>query len=203
MGGGRQGTRPIAAGRESPSSLEPVARGQWPVSAPTPQSPTPTPQMCDHGSIMPTPDILQPVDSEDLSDEVARLFEDLDRARPLDQRLLPGAFSPTLDAIETHDAVEIVIDVPGVPPDDLRVLLRGNIVIVAGGKTPPMADERARASFHLVERDCGRFARAVRLSGAFDPATATATLRGGELRVRVPRLSERRGHGVLVPVRRA
>ncbi len=159
--------------------------------------------MCDHGSIMPTPDILQPVDSEDLSDEVARLFEDLDRARPLDQRLLPGAFSPTLDAIETHDAVEIVIDVPGVPPDDLRVLLRGNIVIVAGGKTPPMADERARASFHLVERDFGRFARAVRLSGAFDAATATATLRGGELRVRVPRLSERRGHGVLVPVRRA
>lgn len=147
--------------------------------------------------------MLQPVDSEDLGDEVARLFEDLDRARPLDQRLLPGAFSPTLDAIETHDAVEIVIDVPGVLPDDLRVLLRGNVVIVAGGKTPPMADERARASFHLVERDFGRFARAVRLSGAFDAATATATLCGGELRVRVPRLNERRGHGVLVPVRRA
>jgi HSP20 family protein len=152
---------------------------------------------------MPTPDALPPVESDDLGQEVARLFEDLDGDRPLDQRLLPGAFSPTLDAIETHDVVEIVIDVPGVPPDDLRVLLRGNIVIVAGGKMPPMAAERARASFHVVERDFGRFARAVRLSGAFDASAATATLSGGELRVRVPRLSERRGRGVLIPVQRA
>jgi HSP20 family protein len=152
---------------------------------------------------MPTPDALPPVESDDLGQEVARLFEDLDGDRPLDQRLLPGAFSPTLDAIETHDVVEIVIDVPGVPPDDLRVLLRGNIVIVAGGKMPPMAAERARASFHMVERGFGRFARAVRLSGAFDASAATATLSGGELRVRVPRLSERRGRGVLIPVRRA
>jgi len=152
---------------------------------------------------MRTPDVLPPVESEDLGDEVARLFEDLDRARPLDQRLLPGAFSPTLDAVETADAIEIVVDVPGIPPDDLRVLVRGTVVIIAGGKLPPNRAERARASFHMVERDFGRFARAIRLSGAFDATGTTATLSGGELRVRVPRLDERRGRGVLVPVRRA
>lgn len=149
-----------------------------------------------------TLDSLPPFEAEDLGDEVARLFEDLDRARPLDRRLLPGAFSPTLDAVETCDAVEIVVDVPGVPPDDLRVLVKGNVVIIAGGKLPPNPCERARASFHLVERDFGRFARAVRLSGAFDAVGASATLGGGELRVRVPRLDERRGQGVRVPVRR-
>ena len=152
---------------------------------------------------MPSLDFLPPSDADDLGDEVARLFEDLDRARPLDQRLLPGAFSPTLDAVETCDAVDIVVDVPGVPPDDLRVLVKGNVVVIAGGKMPPNPAERARASFHLVERDFGRFARAIRLSGALDAAAATAVLNGGELRVRVPRLRERRGRGVLVPVRRA
>ncbi len=148
-------------------------------------------------------DSLPVAEVDDLGREVEQLFADLDRARPLDQRLLPGVFSPTLDAIETPEAIEIVVDVPGVVPDDLRVLLRGNVVIVAGGKQPPNAAERARASFHLVERDFGRFARAVRLNSAFDGARATATLSGGELRVRIPRLDERRSRGVLVPVRRA
>jgi HSP20 family protein len=151
---------------------------------------------------MPTLDSLPPFDAEDLGEDVARLFEDLDRARPLDRRLLPGAFSPTLDAVETAEAVDIVVDVPGVPPDDLRVLVKGAVVLIVGGKLPPNPAERAHASFHLVERDFGRFARAVRLTGAFDAGAATATLGGGELRVRVPRLDDRRGRGVVVPIRR-
>jgi HSP20 family protein len=129
----------------------------------------------------------------DLADEVRRLFDDLDRARPLDRRLLPGVFSPTLDAQETPGAVDIVVDLPGVALDDIRILIQGSVVIIAGGKMPPNPGERAEASFHLVERDFGRFARAVRLTGAFHTAQASATLANGELRVRVPKVEERRG----------
>jgi HSP20 family protein len=142
------------------------------------------------------------VDVGDLTDTVGRLFEDLDRARPLDRRLPPGIFTPTLDAFETDSGVEIVMDLPGSPPDDVRVLISGNVVIIAGGKLPPLPGERSRASFHQVERDFGRFARAIRLTGAFQVAGATATLANGELRVRIPRIEERRGRDVLVPVRR-
>jgi HSP20 family protein len=142
------------------------------------------------------------VDVGDLSDTVGRLFEDLDRARPLDRRLPHGIFTPTLDAFETDSGVEIVVDLPGTPPDDVRVLISGTVVIIAGGKLPPLPGERSRASFHQVERDFGRFARAIRLTGAFQVAAATATLANGELRVRIPRIDERRGRDVLVPVRR-
>ena len=138
----------------------------------------------------------------DLADEVRLLFDDLDRARPLDRRLLPGVFSPTLDAREFGDAVEIIVDLPGVALDDIRILIKGSVVIIAGGKTPPNPSERAEASFHLVERDFGRFARAVRLTGAFNTALATATLAGGELRVRIPKIEERRGRELTVAVRR-
>jgi len=138
----------------------------------------------------------------DLADEVRLLFDDLDRARPLDRRLLPGVFSPTLDALETADAVEIVVDLPGIALDDIRILIKGSVVIIAGGKTPPNPCERAEASFHLVERDFGRFARAVRLTGAFNTSLATATLTGGELRVRIPKTEERRGREIMVQVRR-
>jgi HSP20 family molecular chaperone IbpA len=56
------------------------------------------------------------------------------------------------------------------------------------------------AAYHLVERDFGRFARAVRLSGAFDIARARATLDLGELTVILPKLLERRGRAHRVPV---
>jgi HSP20 family protein len=138
----------------------------------------------------------------DLADEVRLLFDDLDRARPLDRRLLPGVFSPTLDARESDDAVEIIVDLPGVVLDDIRILIKGSVVIIAGGKMPPNPCERAEASFHLVERDFGRFARAVRLTGAFNAALSTATVSGGELHVRIPKIEERRGREIMVQVRR-
>jgi len=149
-------------------------------------------------------DTMLPLDDvRDLADEVQRLFADLDRERPLDQRLLPGVFSPTLDALETAEAVEIVVDLPGVAIDDVRVLLKDDIVVIAGGKMPLDPGERTAASFHLVERDFGRFARAVRVGGALNANQASATLGNGELRVRIPKVEDRRGRDVLVPVTRA
>jgi len=138
----------------------------------------------------------------DLGDEVRRLFDDLDRARPLDRRLLPSVFSPTLDARETADAVEVIVDLPGVALDDIRILIKGSVVLIAGAKMPPDPGERDQSSFHLVERDFGRFARAVRLTGAFHTAKAAATLANGELRVQVPKVEERRSHDFTVPVTR-
>jgi HSP20 family protein len=149
-------------------------------------------------------DTMLPLDDVgDLADQIQRLFADLDRARPLDQRLLPGVFSPTLDALETADAIEIVVDLPGVAVDDVRVLLKDDIVLIAGGKMPPDPGERTDASFHLVERDFGRFARAVRVGPALDASQASATLGNGELRVRIPKINDRRGREILVPVTRA
>ncbi len=149
-------------------------------------------------------DAMLPFTGEsDLADAVRKLFEDLDRERPLDRRLPPGFLSPTLDALETDEAVEILVDLPGVNAEDLRVLIRGSVLIIAGGKVPAHPAERAEASFHLVERDFGRFARAIRLNGAFQTSQATATLSRGELRVRIPKMQDSRGHDIVVPIKRA
>ena len=45
--------------------------------------------------------------------------------------------------------------------------------------------------------------RAVRLTGAFDAGKATATLSAGELRVILPRIEERRGRDIRIPVNTA
>ena len=92
------------------------------------------------------------------------------------------------------------MDVPGVPTDAVRVAVRGNTLLVVGRKPTDALETTAR--FHLAERSYGRFARAVRLDGAFDGSRARASLTGGQLRISLPLLADRRGRVFSIPVER-
>jgi HSP20 family protein len=135
-----------------------------------------------------------------LAEDVQRLFEDLSRRRTDRRPMVAGECMPGVDVFETDRAVEIVMDLPGVAADAIRILFKAGVVIIVGEKDRPDLSKRAPASFHLVERDFGRFARAVRITVAVDAAHATARLANGELRVVLPRLKERRGAGLLIPI---
>ena len=50
-----------------------------------------------------------------------------------------------------------------------------------------------------VEREFGRFARAVRVTGAFEVGAARAWLENGELTI-IPRRTDRRGHTHVIPI---
>lgn len=144
--------------------------------------------------------VPSPSDSQALAEEVGRLFEDLARDRPDQRPLVAGECTPLLDVLETERAIEVVLDVPGVPADCLRVLVRNGIVIVVGEKARSEPALRRSASFHLVERDFGRFARAVRVHVPIDASKAVAHVSHGELRIVLPKVAERRGRGIAVPV---
>jgi HSP20 family protein len=70
--------------------------------------------------------------------------------------------------------------------------------LIAGEKAPRRG--RPDASFHLVERGYGRFARVIRLTAACDTGKARATFVNGELRVTMPKIQERRGRSLRIPV---
>ena len=106
---------------------------------------------------------------------------------------------PPMDVLETEDGLEVVLDVPGIDLHAITVTHRDGSVIVAGYKRPTRCSH-GHAAFHLAERSFGRFARGVKLGGAFDPSRATATLIAGELRVRVPRIAERRGREIRIRI---
>jgi len=139
----------------------------------------------------------QPVD---LTGDVQRLLEDLARRRPDRRQLVAGECMPVVDVFETEKTVEIVLDLPGVAADAVRILFKAGVLLIVGEKDRPDVSKRGPASFHLVERDFGRFARAVRINAAIDGAQAKARLANGELRVVLPRIAERRGAGLLVPI---
>ena len=137
-------------------------------------------------------------ETSDLADDIRGLFEDLSRSLDRGLRAYSGECHPSLDVVETDRAVQVTIDVSGVPAEALRVLYRSGVLLIAGEKAP--APAAAHQTFHLVEREFGRFARAVRLNGAFDVQNAHAALVNGELTIVLPKLEERRGRGHRIPI---
>jgi HSP20 family protein len=121
--------------------------------------------------------------------------------RLLDASPVAAECTPPLDIIETNAALEAILDVPGVPEDSVEIVLSGNVLLVTGQKLPSRC-EHHDAAFHIAERSFGRFARAIGVDGAFDAGRATATLNGGELRIVLPRLADRRGGPIRIPITR-
>jgi HSP20 family protein len=114
---------------------------------------------------------------------------------------LPGSeWSPAVDVFESKDRLVVVMEVPGLPPDALRVVYRERELLLAG-------ERRARrtgpgATFHCLERPHGHFERTIPLDAAVDVARARASLAGGLLTVVLPRLRERRGRETVIPIER-
>jgi HSP20 family protein len=137
-------------------------------------------------------------ESAELADDIRELFQDLASTLRHELRAFSGEYHPSLDVRETDGAVEVIVDVAGVPMEALRVLIREGVLIVAGEKAPPPG--AVEQSYHLVEREFGRFARAVRLTGAFDVSRSHAHLAHGELTIVLPKMADRRGQAHRIQV---
>jgi HSP20 family protein len=108
-------------------------------------------------------------------------------------------YRPPVDIIETSEAIEIVADLPGVSRSSIRIIFTSGTLVITGQKRPPTCAHQD-AAFHLAERGFGRFAWGVRLAMAIDAAQARAVFEAGELRVTLPRIEERRGGEIRIPI---
>jgi HSP20 family protein len=146
--------------------------------------------MCDHGRLMAAP--------FDLSEWTGQLRQAVRDPGTPAGRESPSAWVPAMDVIERPDGLEVIVDLAGVR-GAVRVTVKGGMLVIAGDKRSPHPCA-AGAAFHVAERTFGPFARAVPLRLAFDARTITATLAHGELRIVVPRIEERRGREIDIPI---
>jgi HSP20 family protein len=132
----------------------------------------------------------------EMGDEVRRLLEWTGQ-----EGSAAGAeCTPPVDVVETTAGIEVLMDLPGVDAESVQVAFARNTLVIAGRKAASACGHR-EAAFHLAERTFGRFVRAVRVTGAFDAGAARASLTAGELHVTLPRIVERRGQRIRIPVR--
>lgn len=143
--------------------------------------------------------MVLPSEPSEFREDLRRIFREVDRAPDGGgDATLTGECAPALDVYETDETVELTMDLPGVDAGAVRVVAKGPAILIAGTKAPRRT--RPESSFHLVERGYGRFARAIRLAVACDTSRATATLTGGELQISIPKMVERRGRSIPIPV---
>ena len=120
---------------------------------------------------------IQPAEWGELSDDIRQLFDELAATRPTGSAEAAGTCRPLSDVVKADQAIELAVDPSGVPAASFT------------------------HTYHLVERDFGRFARVVRFTGAFDVERGAATLGAGQLTVVLPKRLERRGVAHRVTIR--
>ena len=67
-----------------------------------------------------------------MGEDLRRLFDLLDAQSLTDAP--PGECHTPADVIESSQQVEVIVDLPGVPPDQVQVVFAGGTVLVAGVK---------------------------------------------------------------------
>lgn len=102
-----------------------------------------------------------------------------------------GEWQPSLDIVETPESIQILVEVPGLAAGDLKVEVRGTLVIISGTKSTPLpAAQKIR--FHCMERGHGRFKREVQLFWPVNSHNGAAHLADGLLTVCFPRIQDKR-----------
>ncbi|GGM92056.1 heat-shock protein [Thermus composti] len=122
--------------------------------------------------------MLEPLDRWETLRKLKELQE---RIAELAYRLTgeePAAWTPRVDLLEDEEHYVLLVDLPGVRPEDLELLEEGSRITLAGVRHP------LPGTYLLEERPMGTFRRTLDLPGPIEEGTAQAVLRQGVLEVR-------------------
>jgi HSP20 family protein len=143
------------------------------------------------------PDDLGPLmEVARIQSEINRLFDNL-----LDlggDETPGGSWIPNADIIENDDELLLKVELPGVDAKRLGISVHGGNVIVRGEKSRP--EVAGPAEFHIAERAFGGFKRVIHLGVPVNTRRARAVLKNGLLRIRFPKVPNRRGEEVPIEV---
>lgn len=134
-----------------------------------------------------------------LQHEVNQLFRRLtllDRS----ENLPSSEWCPPADIYETRGCLVVVMEVPGLSPESLKVAFRDHSLVVTGRRRTRRPG--AGVFFQCLERPDGRFQRVLPLDMPIDVVGTRAKLEQGVLSVTLPRLRERRGRETLISIDR-
>jgi HSP20 family molecular chaperone IbpA len=122
-------------------------------------------------------------DIEHAADEIEQLFADLWEVFPFSRGLRRG-YRPQVDVFRSDDppTLTVQIELPGVDPDDVKLVASAQALVVAGERRRP----KDCGHYQQLEIDYGPFQRQITFGENIDPEQASATYERGILTVRLP-----------------
>lgn len=94
-------------------------------------------------------------------------------------------FSPQTNIAETENQYEVTVDLPGLKPDEVKVELVGNSLVISGERK--QESETKDKTFHRVERSYGMFRRSFPLDQNVEAENISARFSNGVLTITVPK----------------
>ena len=116
-------------------------------------------------------------------------------------RFAVGTWTPNIDLCETRDLVLVRIELPGVARSDIRVTFNNGAVRLQGVKRETTVSPRLLC-YYCLERTYGKFDREIPIHRVVDARRARAILDQGILTIELPKLGDRRGTRLEIPIER-
>ncbi len=124
--------------------------------------------------------------------EVNRLFKGIFGEEPSGLERRPSFRLPVpVDILEKEEQIIYEIALPGMDISDIKLFVSSDIIVVEGTKKGTVEGEKGH--FLCVERNFGPFRRLLEIPMPVDSRNVDAVYKDGILRVRLNKISNRRG----------
>jgi HSP20 family protein len=118
-----------------------------------------------------------------LQRNVERLLRNLVYQRHHATHFAEPEWAPAVDLVVAEQSVRVIVELAGVPREQVRVRLTGRMLEISGRRETP--HELGGAHYHLAEILFGDFRRAVELPWEADPDKVEAQYRDGMLEIQL------------------
>jgi HSP20 family protein len=102
-----------------------------------------------------------------------------------------GAFSPSVDVVETDDQIKVSAELPGLEDKDIEVSLDRGVLTISGEKSEEHREERE--NYYRAERTYGSFRRAIPLPTEVNEDEIEAIFQNGVLTITMPKAEKVEG----------
>jgi HSP20 family protein len=110
------------------------------------------------------------------------------------------AWDPNVDVMDDGQKLRVLIEVPGIDSEDVRVTVRGRVLTVRGTKKG-RTRTREGIRFFCMERYFGGFVKSVALPRAVNTHQARTLLKDGLLEIVLPHVPDQREREYEIPVK--
>ncbi len=111
-----------------------------------------------------------------------------------------SSWDPNVDLLDDGDKIRVLIELPGVEAQDVRVTIRGRVLTVRGAKKGRIRS-REGIRFFCMERYFGSFVKTVSLPRPVNTHQARTVLKNGLLEIVLPRVPDQREKEYEIPVK--
>ena len=128
---------------------------------------------------------------EPFSSEFDRLFNTLFDRSDTQQRWVPA-----MDLVEGEDHFLLRADLPGLSEEDVNIELRDNVLTISGERQAE--HEQRERGWYRLERQFGKFSRALTLPEGINPDAIEASFDHGVLEVRIAKPEARKPRRIAI-----